>query len=270
MIVVGGWHQDYRHTSGACVRFNLRQVGEYIHYCSDGDEEEFNAKNANTLYKNPTGDTQAWSQNPLMRCTWNWNYNALTSNFDAEAWFDSIDPLHMQVWAAGATETVEFIDEPAPGTTNTGGYRDAVKAQTLTSDVTINLLIQERRYNRNGVTPPNYVGPTSLDMDAGYATSSALASFAAPAAPPAGWKAFDTTGGGTSATVTLACTAGRYNGLGASADAHARMRDQFPDCFFGDEIHGQWTWNTADQLQDLDAASNTAVWKFWAMLTSTP
>jgi len=271
MIVVGGWHQDYRHGTGACVRFNLRQVGEYVHYCSDGDEEEFNAKNAGTLYKNPTGDTQAWSQNHPMRCTWNWNYNALTTNFDAEAWFDSVDPLHMQVWAAGATETVEFVDVPAPGTSNSAGFRNAVKAQTLTSDVTINLLIQERRYKRNGVDAPAYEGPNSLDMDAGYASSSALASFQAGNAPSTSdWKAFDTTGGGTVATVTLACKTGRYNGVGASADQHARMRDEFPDCFFGDEIHGQWTWDTANLLQDLDAASNTAVWKFWAMLTSTP
>merc|ERR1712127_91222 len=32
MVVVGGWHQDYRHGTGACVRFNIRQVGEHIQY----------------------------------------------------------------------------------------------------------------------------------------------------------------------------------------------------------------------------------------------
>merc|ERR1712210_292321 len=119
----------------------------------------------------------------------------------------------------GATE--EFIDEPAPGTTNTGGYKAAVAAGTLTADVVINVMIQERRYARNGVMPGVF---------------------------------------------TLACkNTGKYNG-GNVNNAAARMRDHFPDCFFGDEIHGQWTWNTQNVLQDLDAASNTAVWKFWAML----
>merc|ERR1719223_652925 len=62
MVVVGGWHQDYRHGTTACVRFNIRQVGEHIQYCADGDEEEFNTStDTNTKYKNPTGDTQAWS-----------------------------------------------------------------------------------------------------------------------------------------------------------------------------------------------------------------
>merc|ERR1712193_272327 len=209
MVVVGGWHQDYRHGTGACVRFNLRQVSENIKYCADGDEEEFNAKNPSTLYKNPTGDTNPWSQDQPNRCTWNWNYNQLTG-YDAEAWFDSIDPLHYQVWASE-----KFIDEPAPGTTNTGGYQ---------------------------------------------------AAFAAGNAPGAGYVGFDTVGGGQPGTVTLACkNNGKYNG-GNVGNAADRMRDAFPDCFFGDEIHGQWTWNTANVLQDVDAASNTAVWKFWAML----
>jgi hypothetical protein len=79
MVIVGGWHQDYRHGRGACVRFNLRQVGDYIEYCADGDEEQFNSKTGTSLYKNPTGDTQAWSQNKQMRCTWNWNYNELSN-----------------------------------------------------------------------------------------------------------------------------------------------------------------------------------------------
>merc|ERR1712176_828402 len=159
MVVVGGWHQDYRHGTGACVRFNLRQVGENIKYCADGDEEEFNAKNPSTLYKNPTGDTNPWSQDQPERCTWNWNYNQLTG-YDAESWFDSIDPLHYHVWA-----NEKFIDEPAPGTTNTGGYQAAVAAGTLTSDVVINVMIQERRHPRNGVNPGAFVPPTSLDME---------------------------------------------------------------------------------------------------------
>merc|ERR1719220_1208038 len=260
MVVVGGWHQDYRHGTGACVRFNLRQVGENIRYCADGDEEEFNEKDANTLYKNPTGDTNPWSQDASNRCTWNWNYNQLTG-FDAESWFDSIDPLHMQVWA-----TEEFIDEPAPGTTNTGGYKAAVAAGTLTADVVINVMIQERRYARNGVMPGAFVPPTSLDMDGDYATGALDTAFVATAAPGAGYAPFDNVGGGQPGVVTLACkNTGKYNG-GNVNNAAARMRDHFPDCFFGDEIHGQWTWNTQNVLQDLDAASNTAVWKFWAML----
>jgi len=260
MVVVGGWHQDYRHGTGACVRFNLRQVGENIKYCADGDEEEFNAKNPSTLYKNPTGDTNPWSQDQPERCTWNWNYNQLTG-YDAEAWFDSIDPLHYQVWA-----NEKFIDEPAPGTTNTGGYQAAVAAGTLTSDVVINVMIQERRHPRNGVNPGAFVPPTSLDMDGDYATGALGTAFTAGNAPGAGYVGFDTDGGGQPGTVTLACkNSGKYNG-GNVGNAADRMRDAFPDCFFGDEIHGQWTWNTANVLQDVDAASNTAVWKFWAML----
>jgi len=258
MVVVGGWHQDYRHGTGACVRFNLRQVGENIKYCADGDEEEFNEKDPSTLYKNPTGDTNPWSQDANNRCTWNWNYNQLTG-FDAESWFDSIDPLHMQVWAAE-----EFIDEPAPGVSNTNGYKTAVVGGTLTTNVVINLLIQERRYDRNGVAPPAFVPPTSLDMDGDYATGALDAAFIATASPSADYVAFDAVSGGQTGTVTLACkNTGKYNGGSSGAD---RMRDHFPDCFFGDEIHGQWTWNTANVLQDVDAASNTAVWKFWAML----
>merc|ERR1712037_229163 len=54
------------------------------------------------------------------------------------------------------------IDEPAPGTTNTGGYKAAVAAGTLTADVVINVMIQERRYARNGVMPGAFVVPTVL------------------------------------------------------------------------------------------------------------
>jgi len=270
MIVVGGWHQDYRHGQGACVRFNLRQVGEYIKYCADGDEEQFNAKEAGSLYKNPTGDTQLWSQNHPQRCTWNWNYNVLTgtSTYDAEAWFDSIDPLHMQVWDSAipnpSSQSDKFIDEPAPGATNTGGYQAAVLAGTLTSDVVINLLIQERRRLVNGQAAGTYVQPTGIVMDAGYATASLPATLD-PANPgtdfPGTLELFDTTSTGTTSKVTLACKAGNYNG---GATGGARMRDNFPDCFFGDEIHGQWQWDTG--LKDVDSAANTAIWRFWAML----
>jgi len=275
MVIVGGWHQDYRHGRGACVRFNLRQVGEYIHYCSDGDEEQFNSKTGASTYKNPTGDTQAWSQNKPMRCTWNWNYNALSSNYDAEAWFDSIDPLHMQVWSAGDTsEAEEFIDEPQPGSTGSSGYQAAVKAATgtLTSDVVINVMLQERRRSVNGQTAGAFVAPNKLEMDAGYAADSELTAFD-PTVPaevpaisnyPALAQLYDQTSPGVTAKITLSCNnSGKYNG---GATGAGRMRDHFPDCFFGDEIHGQWTWDTADMLKDVDSAANTAVWRFYAML----
>jgi len=275
MVVVGGWHQDYRHGRGACVRFNLRQVGENIEYCADGDEEEFNAKNAGTLYKNPTGDTQAWSQNNPKRCTWNWNYNALSSGTkDAEAWFDSVDPLHMQVWGAGLPDE-KFIDEPAPGSPSAAanGMQALYLAatNTLTSDVLINILIEEKRTTRNNAAVTQvFVGADSVDMDGPYATASAVTNYAATATPPAdptGFKTFDAVNNGHSrATITLACdttTPVKYNG---GATGAARMRDAFPDCFFGDEIHGQWTWDTSNALQDIDQASMTTIWKFWAMI----
>jgi hypothetical protein len=280
MVIVGGWHQDYRHGRGACVRFNLRQVGDYIHYCADGDEEQFNSKDAGSLYKNPTGDTQAWSQNKPMRCTWNWNYNELSnagSTFDAEAWFDSIDPLHMQVWSAGDTaEAEKFIDEPEPGTSGSSGYQAAVVAGTLTSDVVINVMLQERPRTVNGQTAGAFVAPNKLEMDVGYATAldtdivafdpSHLTSPTSPATSnfPALARLYDQTSPGVTAKITLACNnSGKYNGGTAGA---GRMRDTFPDCFFGDEIHGQWTWSTTDALKDVDSAANTAVWRFYAML----
>jgi len=268
MVIVGGWHQDYRHGNGACVRFNLRQVGEHIEYCADGDEQEFNAKNAGTLYKNPTGDTQAWSQNNPMRCTWNWNYNSLSSGSkDAEAWFDSVDPLHMQVWGAGALDE-KFIDEPAPGAPSAAanGLRDLYAANTLTDNVVINLLIEEKRGNRNNVAVSQaYVGPNALEMDGPYASAASLTNFAAGDSTPSGFATFDiANNGGSTAVVTLACqNTGKYNGRASGAE---RMRDNFPDCFFGDEIHGQWTWNSANALQNIDQASQTSIWKFWAML----
>jgi len=274
MVVVGGWHQDYRHGQGACVRFNLRQVGEHIKYCADGDEEEFNSKTAATLYKNPTGDTVGWSQNKPQRCTWNWNYNEVGSTYDAETWFDSIDPLHMQVWESGVANQAaaeKFIDEPAPGSTATGGFQNAVAAaaNTLTSPVVINVLIQERHNLVNGNAPGAYVAPTSLIMDSSYATVTAFAAFKpADAAPGADWpivaNLYDGTSEGSVAKITLACDyAGKYNGGASGAE---RMRDNFPDCFFGDEIHGQWQWTTG--LKDVDSAANTAVWRFYAMLHS--
>merc|ERR1712127_455057 len=280
MVIVGGWHQDYRHGRGACVRFNLRQVGEYIHYCSDGDEEQFNSKAGTSLYKNPTGDTQAWSQNKPMRCTWNWNYNELSnagSTYDAEAWFDSIDPLHMQVWSAGDTsEAEEFIDEPQPGSTGSSGYQAAVIAATgtLTSDIVINVMLQERRRLVNGQSAGAFVAPNKLEMDVGYAASSALLAFdpsdaVTPTSPatsnyPALAQLYDQTSPGVTAKITLSCdNSGKYNG---GATGAGRMRDHSPDCFFGDEIHGQWTWDTANMLKDVDSAANTAVWRFYAML----
>merc|ERR1712127_418049 len=281
MVIVGGWHQDYRHGRGACVRFNLRQVGEYIHYCSDGDEEQFNSKAGTSLYKNPTGDPQAWSQNKPMRCTWNWNYNELSNGgYDAEAWFDSIDPLHMQVWSAGDTsEAEEFIDEPQPGSTGSTGYQAAVIAatDTLTDDVVINVMLQERRRLVNGQEAGAFVAPTKLEMDVGYANmlvSSELTAFnpsdaVTPTEPatsnfPAKAQLYDQTSPGVTAKITLSCNnSGKYNG---GATGAGRMRDHFPDCFFGDEIHGQWTWDTANMLKDVDSAANTAVWRFYAML----
>jgi len=274
MVIVGGWHQDYRHGTGACVRFNLRQVGEHIQYCADGDEEEFNAKNTATLYKNPTGDTQAWSQNKNMRCTWNWNYNELSNGgFDAEAWFDSTDPLHMQVWETNAVsqeDAEKFIDEPAPGAPSAAaaGYQAAVLGGTLTSDVVINVMIQERPRDTNGVAHTSaFVKPTSLDMDSDYASASAvelrLISDGNIADFPIVANLFDGSSKYATSKITLACKANRYNG-GNVGGAGDRMRDAFPDCFFGDEIHGQWQWTTG--LADVDNAANTAVWRFYAML----
>merc|ERR1712127_706131 len=272
MVIVGGWHQDYRHGRGACVRFNLRQVGAYIHYCSDGDEEQFNSKTGTSLYKNPTGDTQAWSQNKNMRCTWNWNYNELSNGgYDAEAWFDSIDPLHMQVWETNAVSQAlaeKFIDEPAPGAPSAAanGYQAAVLGGTLTSDVVINVMIQERPRATNGVAHTSaFVVPTNLIMDAGYATATTpvlreIADGDIAGFPETG-HLFDSSKYATS-KITLACSAGKYNGVGSTGGA--RMRDAFPDCFFGDEIHGQWQWDTG--LGDVDNAANTAVWRFYAML----
>jgi hypothetical protein len=275
MVVVGGWHQDYRHGKGACVRFNIRQVGENIKYCADGDEEQFNSKASASLYKNPTGNTQEWSQNQPKRCTWNWNYNQLsgTGSYDAEAWFDSLDPLHMQVWESGVANQAaaeKFIDEPLPGTTNTDGYKAAVVAATgtLTSDVVINVMLQERRRLVNGVAAGAFVNPNKLEMDGDYAsapnptafnpTSGAVTDF------PLVANLYDGTSLGCWSKITLECkNAGKYNGGSVGAE---RMRDHFPDCFFGDEIHGQWTWDTADALKDVDSAANTAVWRFYAML----
>jgi len=284
MVVVGGWHQDYRHGVGACVRFNIRQVGEHIHYCADGDEEEFNAKNpGSTLYKNPTGNTQAWSQNKPMRCTWNWNYNVLSnagSTFDAEAWFDSTDPLHMQVWETDAVSQAaveKFIDEPAPGapSTEANGYQAAVVAGTLTSNIVINVLIQERPRTVNGNSQGNWVVPTSLDMDSDYASASNPPASVDPTTAgdqpnfPVEAFLYDQTSKYATSQITLECktVSDKYNGgqTGNNGNGqNARMRDQFPDCFFGDEIHGQWQWTTG--LADVDSAANTAVWRFYAML----
>lgn len=268
MIVVGGWHQDYRHGQGTCVRFNLRQVGENVKYCADGDEEQFNAKDTNSLYKNPTGDTKAWSQDHPNRCTWNWNYKNLANTYDAEAWFDSIDPLHMQVWEVNAvsqTAAEKFIDEPLPGATNTAGFQAAVVANTLTSPVVINVLMQERRRTVNGGTAGTYVDPSNLVMDSSHAVVSALTHFDVGDNPGADHIAFDNTSGFSTAKITLSCDTAspKYNGGTAGS---ARMRDHFPDCFFGDELHGQWEWSTG--LSAVDGAANTAVWKFWAMLHS--
>merc|ERR1712127_494832 len=272
MVIVGDWHQDYRHGRGACVRFNLRQVGAYIHYCSDGDEEQFNSKTGTSLYKNPTGDTQAWSQNKNMRCTWNWNYNELSNGgYDAEAWFDSIDPLHMQVWETNAVSQAlaeKFIDEPAPGAPSAAanGYQAAVLGGTLTSDVVINVMIQERPRATNGVPHTSaFVVPTDLIMDAGYATATTPALRVIGDGDitdfPLVANLFDGSNKYATSKITLACRAGKYNG---GPTGGARMRDAFPDCFFGDEIHGQWQWNTG--LADVDNAANTAVWRFYAML----
>jgi len=275
MVVVGGWHQDYRHGKGACVRFNIRQVGENIKYCADGDEEQFNSKDPNSLYKNPTGNTQEWSQNRPERCTWNWNYNELSGsgNYDAEAWFDSLDPLHMQVWETNAVSQAaveKFIDEPLPGATNTGGYQAAVVAATgtLTSDVVINVMLQERRRLVNGVAAGAYVNPNHLEMDSEYASAPDPTAFNPASGAvtdfPLVANLFDATSLGCTSKITLTCkNTGKYNG---GATGSARMRDHFPDCFFGDEIHGQFTWDATDALKDVDSAANTAVWRFYAML----
>merc|ERR1712037_823754 len=106
-----------------------------------------------------------------------------------------------------------------------------VAAGTLTADVVINVMIQERRYARNGVMPGAFVPPTSLDMDGDYATGALDTAFVATAAPGASYAPFDNVGGGQPGTVTLACkNTGKYNG-GNVNNAAARMRDHFPDCF---------------------------------------
>lgn len=239
--------------------------------CADGDEEAFNA-NAYTANYNPTGDTSLWSQNNPKRCTWNWNYKtSINSNtYDAEAWFDSVDPLHKQVWNSEA-----WIDEPHPGVVSSQAqnYATNVALGALTDTLNIKLMVQDKRpsaINGVAVTAASYVGPNKLEMDAAVSGSSGYLNIVTA---PTQWDAantgnsrtdaaaevtlFDTTTGGTWAAISLTCR----RGSSPSTD-----RSDFPDCFFGDEIHGQWVWDTTDRLKDLDAASGTSIWKFWAMI----
>jgi len=175
------------------------------------------------------------------RCTWNWNFGLTT---DQEEWFNRVAPQVHAVWKNGLA--VSRNDET---NAHTNMISDVVEHHSFTmhfqawdSDAGLNsggltheLRMDAPKYFNNKVTP--ITGTIDADKHEFIVTMACLAS------------SLD----GNGATLT-------GSPVSTGDDATKNIRDIFPDCYMGDEIHFQYTiagGNTASGDHRLSAWFST-------------
>lgn len=204
MLVLSSFSNDFRHQGVQRTRGNIRQVGSEVKTCGEGQ-----------LRDDVAGQ----------RCTWNWNFGtaaAQTAGLSFQHWFESTNPYNFNAWnqvetapASGVfvSQGVDRNSEPhAFDTDNTNtnpgeGYFASV-FDDFTFDLKLNTHVEA------GTTSLATIGDiTTVEFDDEHITIETKA--------------------GVTGLVTVACV--------KTADtATTNVRDIFPDCFMGDEIHFQF------------------------------
>ena len=230
---------DYSNAHGGSgnilVRGNIRQVGTKIVYCGPGEIR------TDTHDQSPAnGGSNSWlGESNFKRCTWNWNFHegmTAVGNLASvpEEWFSRSNPLNNVVWSGGA-DTDRHVD------TNNGmqdhvspivesvqfriTFQDDTDAGPAVGTLTRTLRLDAAKY---------FTEPTKIDSNAAITTD------------------------GHQFTFTMMCLASPLDGTGAQipqptpangidnsqADiagigdtSGTNLRDIFPDCYMGDEIH---------------------------------
>lgn len=211
IVVHSMFYNDVRHdysnnmegTGTIAIRGNIRQAGSTITNCGPGVID--------------TADN--------MRCTWNWNY-VLNAGKDFEEWFNREGPQDFAVWKSGAT--VSRNDE---ANTHDDMISNIVETHSFT--FSFQAFGTAAQGGDNGFDSDSLTH--SMSMDASKYFSDPDASMAIDADEH-------------EFIVTMHCLESQTDGNGPiivagdiGDDSTKNVRDIFPDCYMGDEIHFQYT-----------------------------
>lgn len=151
------------------------------------------------------------------RCTWNWN---MEPSSDAESWFERTNPENFNAWKSGAA--VDRNDD-ANALTN-GAVTGILKSNTF--DVFF-------RSSASGLTSVTEAASLAVDGGANYFAVAATS----PQVAANGYKFTITQTCATSAGVKIAADAAARDAAHLGDTTSTNVRDLFPDCYMGDEIH---------------------------------
>jgi len=229
------YSNNHHHSGDIHIRGNIRQVGTNIVYCGPGIintevHDQSIALNGNA----------GWLGLPsFKRCTWNWNFhegNTLSSTVakDAEEWFSQTDPMEHVVWANSAPTD--------RGIETNNGFQDHVSP--IVESVQFTITFQDD--TDAGPAPGALTRTLSLDAAKYFTEPTQIGSNS------------NVNADGHAFTFTLFCLQSSLDGNGlqipqptpvngvdnSQADAAGigdtnavNIRDIFPDCYTGDEIH---------------------------------
>lgn len=152
------------------------------------------------------------------RCTWNWNFGIVT---DQEEWFNRASPQVHAVWKSG--QAVSRNDE---SNAHTGMLSNVIENHSFT--FSFQAWDSDAGLNSGGLTHS-----MAMDADKYFSDPNAAVTIGATE---------------HEFVVTMHCLASSLDGNGAPLpgpgtgdDATMNIRDIFPDCYMGDEIHFQYT-----------------------------
>lgn len=209
IVVHSMFYNDVRHdysnahegTGTVVIRGNFRQAGSKMTNCGPGVID--------------TADN--------MRCTWNWNF-MLNAGKDEEEWFNRDSPQSFAVWKDGAA--VSRNDEADTHAATGGMISDIVETHTFVAD------FQAWDTDLGSGSTGN---THSMSIDASKYFSDPNAAMVVNADKH-------------EFTFTMHCLESSLDGNGAiilggniGDDNTQNVRDIFPDCYMGDEIHFSYT-----------------------------
>jgi len=220
------WANAMEGTGKLAIRGNIRQVGAKVRNCGPG----------------------VIVTDGNHRCTWNWNFivNDLAGD-DAEDWFERVAPLNHIVWAGGA-DTDRNVE-----TDVFSGLITKIVAQH-----TFSIVFQN----------DDDIGTNTVDTDDMFMLD-ASKYFTDPVAE-------SITAAGHAFTFSMHCRKSDVDGngdiiggitafdAGDNPAADNNIRDLFPDCYFGDEIHFTY------QLENTNKANGDERLNAWYTYTTFP
>jgi len=229
------YSNNHHNTGQIHIRGNIRQVGSNVVYCGPGVINT--AAHDQSIAIN--GNAGWLGLSSFKRCTWNWNFhegNTLSTNTakDPEEWFSRTNPMEHVVWSSGvATDR---------GIETNNGFQDHVSP--IVESVQFTMTFQDD--TDAGPTPGALTRVFSLDAAKYFTEPTKITSNSNVAV------------GGHAFTFTLFCLQSSLDGNGlqipnptpangvdnSQANAagigdtnNVNIRDIFPDCYMGDEIH---------------------------------